>query len=160
MIDHPPRKFSISAMLEYSSGCRRYATFVLIVLAGSGCGSSGPGIGELKGKVTYRSQPVTEGNVVCENRIQGLIQVSKLGPDGEYYFKELMATDYLISIQPPDVQGMDENSDFDGSTRMPRLNLADPKNIPLRVRSTQTTPLMKSVKAGENRFDIELADLP
>src|SRR5437773_2488660 len=80
-------------------------TFVLLTVltttsALAGC-QSGPARGDVRGKVTFKGQPVTEGMITFINPNGGEGGEMKLGPDGSYEIpRGLPVGDYIVLVTP------------------------------------------------------------
>src|SRR5262245_32039143 len=60
------------------------AIVALWLAACGGCGTSGSNTVAVQGRITYDSQPVTEGNVVFENAAHGWLRAAPLDSKGEF----------------------------------------------------------------------------
>lgn len=143
--------------------CRSPAAFrsasllMLLALLTAGC-SSGPETGYVAGKVTLDGKPVIQGSVKFENTGAGVSVNASLQSDGSYVVKThdrngLPPGTYKVAVTP---------STFgDGETPLavdPSKQAAGPgSQIPQRYRSTATSKLSATVKAGDNPpFDFDL----
>jgi hypothetical protein len=77
---------------------RRFSTFIasaaLLLAAGAGCGAGAgtpPSLLPVKGKVTYKGQPLTRGVVWFEPEGYGRAASGKLQPDGTFVLATLNA---------------------------------------------------------------------
>lgn len=128
----------------------------LVALGGlSGCGEKGPLTGTVQGTVTYRGKAVGEGFVIFENQAKGWTRAAKLKPDGSYEHREVPVAEYVVRIEPPQPELPNETTGFRGGGAAPPV--PDPKNIPKKFRTSQSTPLRASVAEGDNRYDFELS---
>src|SRR5262245_19879661 len=67
----------------------------------AGC-KSGPPVGHVKGKVTFKGNPVTEGKVGFFNPTTSVAVEADLEKDGSYVVKTpLEVGDYVVVITPP-----------------------------------------------------------
>jgi hypothetical protein len=125
----------------------------------SGCGKSGASAGSVTGRVTYSTQPVTQGFIVFESRAQGALHAAPLDAEGKYELPEVRVGDYNVVVQPPEPERPSESSGTPAQIRakMASVKVVDPKNIPRIYRAYETTPLKRSVESGANMFDFELA---
>lgn len=126
----------------------------------TGCSPDKPVSGNVQGRVTFQSQPVTEGTVIFENPTAAWINVAELDSGGRYELPDIRVAEYHVSIQPPQPVVPNENTHTPEELRALRGSVKppDPKNIPKSVRSTQTTRLRANVVEGNNTYDFELAN--
>ena len=116
------------------------------------CGCSpGPKTGDVKGKVTFKGQPVTEGMVNFINPTQGGTADAPINGDGTYNAKAVVVGDYLVTINPPV-----ERKDTDPGKTPPTPVEKNMPNIPLKFRQQGSTTFKASVKAGENTYDFNM----
>jgi hypothetical protein len=125
------------------------AGFLTAALAGC---SSGPPTGEVKGKVTFKGKPVTEGTVTFLNPKEGGAAEAEIGRDGTYEVQGgVVVGDYLVVITPP-VHIVD--TDPGKSPPAPvEKNMPD---IPRKFRMPGTTTLKATVKPGPNEFNFDM----
>ena len=115
-----------------------------------GCGKP---TGTVYGMVTYSGKPVTVGWVSFRDTAKGMVAAMSLGPDGTYQLRfsgglDIPVGEYVVTVSPP--APTDEEIEAHEIRKFP--------NLPERYREPFTSPLRATVKPGENRFDIELAD--
>jgi hypothetical protein len=117
-----------------------------VVLLAAGCGSTEKPI-DVAGKVTFKGEPVTEGQVqFIEDRTGRGAQVD-LGPDGTYK-ATLFAGEYKVAVTPPYI--------VDESSGMPNPYYKKVKNIPVKYHSTETSGLSATVAADKITHDFAL----
>ena len=116
-----------------------------------GCGPSGPPVGEVTGKVTFKGQPVKEGTVTFMNPTEGGAGESPIGADGSYAIPELVVGDYIVEVKP-----LMEMKDTDPGKSPPALVEKPAANIPTKYRQQGLTPLKTSIKGGKNEFQIQM----
>jgi hypothetical protein len=127
------------------------AAGVLLTAALVGC-SSGPVTGEVRGKVTFKGQPVTEGTVTFLNPAGKGDAEAKLGTDGSYALPApVVVGDYVVIVTPPT-----EMKDTDPGKSPPAPVEKAAPNIPRKYRAQGTTTLKAPVKQGPNVFDFDL----
>ncbi len=136
------------------------AIVALWLAACGGCGTSGPDTVAVQGRVTYDSQPVTEGNVVFENAAHGWLRAAPLDSNGEFRIDDLIIADYVVTVRPPEPKLPNETMGIEGPIVITPAMMPNPTNIPRRFRSADTTPLKASVAADATRFDFDLAHPP
>jgi len=137
-----------------------FLSLISTVVISHGCSHDGPALGNVQGRVTFQSQPVTEGTVVFENPTSAWIIAAELDAEGHYELSGVRVAEYHVSIQPNQPVVPNENTHTPEELRALRGSVKhpDPKNIPRPVRSTQTTKLRANVAEGDNAYDFELAD--
>jgi hypothetical protein len=121
-----------------------------LLVAAGGCGSGGPAIAPVSGRVTLDSQPVNEAQVVFQPEAGGAPSTGFTDRDGKYelgYKRGRMGA--LIGRHSVRIR-MDTEVLDDGGKLVQR-----PQAIPPRYNSD--TELKREVKAGEdNVFDFDL----
>ena len=128
---------------------------VFVAVGGlSGCGEKGPPLCTVQGTVTCGGQAVEEGFVIFENSAKGWTRSAKLNANGSYQHREVPVAEYVVRVVPPDPKLPDETSGFRGGPVAPPM--PDPKNIPRKFRTSQSTPLRANVVEGTSRCDFEL----
>jgi hypothetical protein len=116
-----------------------------------GC-SQGPPTGRVKGKVTFKGQPVAEGRVTLVNDIEGGGAEALLESDGTFAVPHPVdVRDYKVMINP-----LTEVVDTDPGKTPPMAIEKKAPNIPKKYRMPGSTPLTAPVKTGENEFKFEM----
>jgi hypothetical protein len=93
--------------------CGRSALTLLLILAAAGCGpSDGYRLGRVRGKVTFKGQPVTAGFITfMPDRAKQTIgppAMSKIGDDGSYSMSTKMADDgAVVGFHQVAIMGID-----------------------------------------------------
>lgn len=124
---------------------------LLLMLAAKGC-DSGPPTGRVKGKVTFKGKPVTEGLVTFLNPKEGGAAEAYLTPDGSYAVSNpVVVGEYLVVITPLSVV-----VDTDPGKTPPSPVEKPAPDIPKKYRTPGTSPLKANVQAGENEFNFEM----
>ncbi len=118
----------------------------------AGCGPSGPPVGEVSGKVTFKGQPVKEGTVTFMNPTEGGAGESPIGADGSYAIEELVVGEYIVVVNP-----LMEMKDTDPGKSPPALVEKPAPNVPTKYRQQGLTPLKASIKEGKNEFPIQMS---
>src|SRR5207248_2752857 len=114
----------------------------------TGCGG-GKKMGTVSGKVMYKGQPVTAGEVQFYIPEKGLGSSGKLDDSGAYTLAgSLEAGSYKVYIQPPIPEQLPPG------TAPKRVTF----DVPKKFQDVKSTPLTKEVKAGSNDIPIELTD--
>ena len=116
-----------------------------------GC-SSGPATGEVKGKVTFKGKPVTEGTVTFLNpKGEGDVE-AQINKDGTYAVQnKVVVGDYLVVITPP-VTIVDKDPGKSPPAPVEK-NMPD---IPRKYRMQGTTTLKATVNPGQNECNFDM----
>ena len=137
-----PRTFSVSLGLMFS-----------VMLAG--CGSSGPEMARVSGKVTYQGQPLETGTVSFISTDPARPNASgTLGPGGLYQLQtrepgdgaELGEYQVVISDLDPDAM----------NTALPGEPIQLSSKLPEKYQNPATSGLTRTVERGRNSFDFDL----
>jgi hypothetical protein len=122
-------------------------TMLLLLAIQAGC-SSEPPVVEVRGTVTYESQPVTEGTVQFNDESTGHGAEVELRPDGTY-LATLPPGAYKVVVLPPYL--------VDYSSGTPNPTYKRVKNIPAKYHSTATSGLTAEVSLEKPTHDFALA---
>ena len=117
----------------------------------AGCSSSGPAVGEVSGKVTFKSQPVKEGTVTFLNPNEGGAGESPIDASGNFTISHLVVGEYIVIVTP-----LMEMKDTDPGKSPPAPVEKSAPNIPVKYRQQGLTPLKTPIKEGKNEFQIEM----
>jgi len=121
-----------------------------------GCGSEGPPVGSISGKVTYNGEPVTGGIVTLFNQQTGIGAGGELDASGTYHIELIQTGDYQVAIapEPPDLAAMEAIH----LGKMPRETIVQPPplNIPARYQNAEASGLTATAKEGTNTVDFSL----
>jgi hypothetical protein len=110
-----------------------------------GCGTKGPPVGSVAGKVSYKSQPLTTGVVTLLNEKTGCGASGEIDASGSYQIPSLRTGDYNVAVhQAPPAPG----------AATPKGNWK--LNIPEKYQTPQTSGLTATVKEGKNTADFSL----
>ena len=145
----------------HASGRRSTVTTTAALLAAVlflSAGCSGPETGRVAGKVTLGGTAVTKGSIAFEDAAAGVSVNASLQSDGSYVVRThdrdgLPPGTYKVAVTP---------STFgDGEVPLvtdPSAKAASPQSeIPQKYRSTATSGLTATVKAGDNEpFNFDL----
>jgi hypothetical protein len=121
-------------------------TSVVLVTA-FGC-SSGDRPVEIRGKVTFQGQPVSEGTVQFNDDKTGRGAEADLQSNGSYQ-ATLPAGDYTVLIVPPMLMAESKSGPPD-----PKFKKVG--NIPNKYRSTVTSGLRATVSAANTVHDFDM----
>jgi hypothetical protein len=128
---------------------------ILTAISLAGC-KPGPAIGEVRGKVTYKGKPVSEGTITFINPSGGGSGDAQLGPDGSYEIKGgLVVGDYIVIVTP-----LIHYVDTDPGKTPPSPEEKPAPNIPRKYRAQASSPLKATVKEGPNTFNFDMDTKP
>ena len=130
-----------------------------------GCGGGGIDLGPfgaVRGQVTYKGKPVTEGLITFNSPKSGQAAIVGLQADGTYRMQlgdrdGLPVGEYNVYVRPP-------RPDAKARAQMHDLNNSPPSkpktypNIPKRYRLETTSGLRAVVNEGDNTFDFKLVE--
>ena len=117
-----------------------------------GC-NSGPKQGEVRGKVTFQNEAVTEGTITFLNPNEGGAAEGTIKSDGSYSLTaKLPAGEYVVVITPPM-----HIVDTDPGKSPPAPVEKPMKDIPKKYRMQGTSPLRATVKEGKNEHNFDMA---
>jgi len=125
---------------------------VLCTIAAPGC-TEKLKTGKVKGKVTFKGQPVTEGSVTFLNLTEGGTAGADLKSDGTFDCGEVVAGEYVVVVNPPMVM-----VDTDPGKTPPSPEEKNMPNIPRKFRAQGSTTLKAKVEMGGNHdftFDMK-----
>jgi len=127
------------------------AAIAAAAFALAGC-ETGPDRGEVRGKVTYKGQPVKEGSVTFLNTTEGGAAEAAIGPDGAYEVAGgVVVGEYVVEIKP-----LMEMKDTDPGKTPPALVEKNAPDIPRKYRQQGSTPLKAKVEHGKNEINFEM----
>lgn len=126
-------------------------------LAAVGCGSSGPEMARVTGKVTYNGQPVPLGTIAFQalDPEGGRNAIGMIQPDGTYTLHTeqpgdgALLGDYQIGIVARDEPILDY---------IPAKPVPPKRLTPEKYENPQTSGLRAQVESGRNVIDFELID--
>jgi len=137
---------------------RTAAAAILLLAAGltvAGCGKKRQ-FGEVYGKVTFRGNAVTKGDVVFADDEWGTFMRAPIQPDGSYELRPgkggvglYLKGVYKVSVVPSIVDGPQ------GISKGPTV-VADPADIPRKYRSSATSGLEFKLTQPRQQFDIPM----
>lgn len=124
----------------------------LALLSAGGC-SSGPAKGDVKGKVTFKGNPVKEGKVTFLNPAGLGDSEADISSDGTYEVRGgVVVGDYVVEIKPLVVI-----VDTDPGKSPPAPVEKKAPDIPGKYRQQGSTPFKNiAVKAGKNEIDFPM----
>jgi hypothetical protein len=143
----------LNATMQRFSSAILFATTALTMAAliVAGC-ENGPTRGEVRGKVTYKGQPVKEGTVTFLNPTEGGAAEATIGEGGAYEVAGgAVVGEYIVEIKP-----VTEMRDTDPGKSPPAPVEKNAPDIPKKYRMQGTTPLKAKVEAGKNEFNFEM----
>jgi len=117
----------------------------------AGC-EKGPAKGDVRGKVTFKGQPVKEGRVTFLNPKEGGAAEALIGAEGAYAVQGgVVVGEYLVEITP-----LVEIRDTDPGKSPPAPVEKAAPDIPMKYRQQGKTPLRANVKPGKNDINFEM----
>jgi len=133
-----------------------FSSVLVVACVGLGCArQEGPKTYPVRGKVSYRGQPVTSGLVLLTPQEQGHAATGELAADGTFALTTFRKHDgavpgkYRVAIQvfPSEGAGL-PGAEF-GGKRPP---------IPPKYFTPDSSGLSAEIKAGDNFLDLALSD--
>jgi len=147
------KRFEFQAVPGARVGLLSFVALALIPLA---CGSDGPEMAKVKGRVTYQGKPVPKGTVTfVTNKATHRNAVGQLDANGNYQLQTELpgdgaeVGDYEVTVYAHD----DVILDYTPKVPVPPKILA-----PEKYENPKTSGLKRTVKSGSNTFDLELTD--
>jgi len=120
------------------------------------CGSTGPNMARVTGKVTYQGKPVPKGSVTFVSTAEGGRNATgQLDPEGNYTLQTeqpgdgALVGDYLVTIYAHDEPILDY---------IPKKPIPPKILTPTKYEKVETSGLKATVKSGSNKFDFDLTD--
>lgn len=149
-------------MIQISPRFQRSATTlavsIALITAGltlSGC-DSGPQMGRVSGKITYKDQPVPKGTVtLIPVDPKGRNATGNIMSDGTYAVQTenpndgALVGEYLVAITSRDEELLDY---------IPKKRTAPKRHIPEKYESPQSSGLKATVNPGSNTINFTLTD--
>jgi hypothetical protein len=124
--------------------CLSGLLFVFVMLT-SGCQANTKA--SVKGKVTYKGQPVTTGSVNFVMAAKGVAAQANLDSTGTFTIPEgLEAGSYKVYLSPPLPEQLPPG----------KMSNRPAYNIPPKFQDPTQSPLAKDVKAGNNEIPVEI----
>jgi len=134
-------------------------TCALAIVATStvpGCGSSGPEMASVSGKVTYNGKPVPVGTVVFQAKDpNGRNATGAIGSDGSYTLQTekpgdgALLGEYNVSISA--IEGGEVALDY-----VPPKPIKPKRLVPEKYENPETSGLTRKVESGSNTFNFDL----
>ena len=114
---------------------------VVSVCVGVGCGSDGPPVGSVSGKVTYEGQPLTDGTVTFVDEKIGSGASAELDASGSYQLPSVRIGEYTVAVhrRPPPPGG-----------KFVKLDIPD------KYQDLESSGLTVTVEEGKNVADFDL----
>jgi hypothetical protein len=141
---------------------RLSVTAFLCVLAGCGSSDGRSHVAPVKGKVTYKGEPLKTGSIIFVPDAGGKTAAADITPEGEYVLGSYEATDgaipgkhrvMIIALTSPGGTGLPEDTiKLKGGAQAP-VNV-----IPERFADDKKSGLVAEVKDGDNTIDIVLTE--
>jgi hypothetical protein len=121
-----------------------------LLVVSSGCGSSGPELGQVTGTVTLDGQPVPRASITFAPAEKGPSSLGGTNKDGRY--KLLYNTDRqgaVLGKHNVTIRSLEQDTDEDGKSSGPA-----PVKVPAKY--SQAGELTAEVKAGSQEVNFEL----
>ncbi len=129
----------------------RMCVFAVSLTILFGCGGDSKPASSLKGKVTYKTEPVAEAQVQFRSPATGAVGVGTSDASGNYRIEfPLPVGKYDVTVTP-----------FEAPPPAPLPAGYKPKDnpkIPKKYRTASTSGLTLDTKAGSQEFNIEMVD--
>jgi len=123
----------------------------VLLLFPTGC-ENGPVKGDVRGKVTFKGQPVKEGRVTFLNTKEGGAAEALIGEGGSFAVQGgVVVGDYIVEITP-----LTQIVDTDPGKSPPAPVEKPAPDIPAKYRQQGKTPLRASVKPGKNEINFDM----
>lgn len=146
--------------------CALASLSMLVLLVLLGCGASGPPMGQVSGRITYKDQPVPKATISFMPKAVGARPAIGISDDAGYY--------HLTTTNPRDgalvgehVVAIVAKAAYDGplppgagAAMLEELETQGKPLIPERYFSGATSGLTASVKSGSNTLDFPLTEAP
>lgn len=130
------------------------ASLAAAILSLSGCGTDRPRTAPVRGKVTYKGQPVPNGTVAFIPD-GGTCATGEIGPDGSYTLTTFRPGDgAILGKHKVVISALQDMSDqaVEAWSKLP------PPIIPPKYMNLATTDLQAEVKDGENTINFDLPE--
>ena len=142
------------------------SSLFLLTLLAAGCGPSYPACYEVRGKVTFDGQPVTQGTITFYPD-EGRSAMGKIQPDGSYTLTTFNAEDgalpgnHSVTIKATSVSGPAAPASFE--EELARANVPAPTGertvtwlVPQRFSQRESSGLSATVQKKSNTIDFDL----
>ncbi|WP_406698210.1 hypothetical protein V5E97_05080 [Singulisphaera sp. Ch08] len=127
-----------------------------VPLAPLACGTTGPGMAPVSGRVTYQSKPVPKGSVTfAAISPTGRNATGQLDENGNYTLQTenpgdgALLGEYNVTIYAHDEPILDY---------IPKKKIPPKILSPTKYEKPETSGLKATVKSGSNKFDFDLTD--
>lgn len=148
---------------------------LVAVVATSGCGGGTDPYqqtpegerAKVSGAVSYDGKPIPlDSNVIFYNKEKAATAAGKVDTLGNYTLSPsvekvgIPVGRYQVMIRPPEAPAAEVGSeDYKKAMMGQAKKVAMPKEIPEKFHALETSGIVLEVKAGENKFDFDLAKL-
>ncbi|MDX2036456.1 MAG: carboxypeptidase-like regulatory domain-containing protein [Isosphaeraceae bacterium] len=129
---------------------------LVVAALAQGCGSDGPEMARVSGKVTYKGAPVPKGTISFVSTSGGRNATAEIQADGTYRLQSIesgdgaIVGDYDVAISSKDEVVLDYT---------PVKAPPPPKYFaPQKYEDPKSSGLKAKVKSGSNTFDFDLVD--
>lgn len=128
------------------------------LLAAAGCGPSGPAVGEVTGKVTYKGKPVPGGVITYNWRGGENAFPGALAEDGSYTIPKVFVGECIITVATVPPGGLNFLRKNSKKTTAPLIGEGKYVKIPDKYQDKLKSGIKKDVVKGKNTIDIDLTD--
>lgn len=130
-----------------------WLTLVFCFMSTAGCNRS-EALGKVYGKVTFRGQPVSEGQIQFSNSQLGVYMTADIQADGTYEVicaqgAGLPPGSYQTAVMPPP-------HDLPLGSFVPKPRKASYPEIPTKYHDAATSGLTLTVTSDGNQFDVDM----
>ena len=140
----------------HRSGRFAQAWLALAVLVPMACGSSGPEMARVKGRVTYQGKPVPKGTITFQATApEGRNATGQIDPDGYYTLQTeepgdgALVGSYLVAISARDEAVLDY---------IPKKPIPPKFLVPAKYEDPAKSGLKRAVPRGGGTMDFELTE--
>lgn len=132
-------------------------SLILLLCALSGCGSSGPEVGEVTGTVTLDGKPLPNAVLTFKSQApNGTTSMGVTGPDGKYTL--MFTTDRSgAMLGKHDVEIVTNKLSDDDVASLKAQGKTPPPFTPIPKKYREPGTLVKDVVKGKNTIDFDLA---
>ena len=131
--------------------------FATILCGLVGCGPKAVKLSEVKGRVTFKSQPVAGGaKIVFDDPTKGISMTAEMGTNGDYRIEMaegigLPPGTYAVAVYPPPLMGGSTGIPPDGKAPKPKAH-----NIPLKYQDFKTSGLKIELGSESVIYNVDM----
>ncbi len=131
---------------------QRLSVFILLTSLGLGCSDEGPKLAVVKGKVTYKGEPLKSGTVMFIPVAGGPAATADIQGDGTYQLSTNGRTGALLGDHAVEITVSHKPT----LGALPEDEPPPMVNLPARYSNRKTSGLKREVKGGPNEFNFDL----